>query len=147
MTSVVSQGSPQGEVKLEYAWNKDTLQVVASEDFNTILPASVKSSSIVVTTNLPDSVEAPIQKGQKIGTATLSYAGQELTTIDLVAAESVERSNVLHTLSQVQSVVTSTWFIAIVGVIIFLLLVYIILALIYNRKKKKLRKVKKFRRM
>ena len=147
MTSVVSQGEPQGEVKLEYAWNKDTLQVVASEDFNTILPASVKSSSIVVTTDLPESVEAPVQKGQKIGTATLSYAGQELTTIDLVAAESVERSNVLHTLSQVESVVTSTWFIVIVGVIIFLLLVYIILAMIYNRKKKKLRKVKKFRRM
>lgn len=147
MTSVVAQGDPQGEVKLEYAWNKDTLLVEAAQDFNTILPKSVKASSIVVTTDLPESVEAPVQKGEKIGTATLSYAGQELTTIDLVAAESVERSNALHTLSQIESVVTSKWFIGIVGLIIFLVIIYIILALIYNRKKKKLKKVKKYRRM
>ncbi|WP_411655123.1 hypothetical protein [Anaeromassilibacillus sp. SJQ-1] len=42
---------------------------------------------------------------------------------------------------------TSTWFLVIAGIILFLLLVYFILALIYNRKKKNLRKVKKYRRM
>ena len=132
---------------MNYAWNKDTLLVEAAKDFNTILPASVKSSSIVVTTDLPDSIDAPVEKGQKIGTAVLSYAGQELTTIDLVASESVERSNMLHTMAQVQDVVTSIWFIAIVGIIALLLILYIIIAVIYNRKKKKLKKVKKFRRM
>ncbi len=147
MTSVVKQGDPQGEVDLEYAWNKDTLQVVASKDFNTILPASIKSSSIVVKTQLPESVEAPIEKGQKIGTATLSYAGQVLTTIDLVSAESVERSNVLHTMNQVENVVTSTWFIVVACIIAGLLILYIILALLYNRRKKKLKQVKKYRRM
>lgn len=147
MTSVVQKGDPQGEVDLNYAWNKDTLLVEAAKDFNTILPASVKSSSIVVTTDLPDSIDAPVEKGQKIGTAVLSYAGQELTTIDLVASESVERSNMLHTMAQVQDVVTSIWFIAIVGIIALLLILYIIIAVVYNRKKKKLKKVKKFRRM
>ena len=95
----------------------------------------------------PASVGMKVQKGQKVGTATLSYAGQELTTVDLVAAESVERSNLLHTLSQIRNVVTSRWFLVIVGVILLLLVIYIILALIYNRKKNKLKKVKKFRRM
>lgn len=147
MTSVVQQGDPQGEVGLEYAWNKDTLLVEAAQNFNTILPSSVKPSSIVVTTDLPKSIEAPVEKGQKIGTATLSYAGQELTTIDLVASESVERSNLLHTLSQVQQVVTSRWFILIVSVILTLLVIYIIIAVIYNRKRRNLKKVKKYRKM
>ena len=145
--SVVSEGDALGEVKLEYAWDQDRLQVVAASDFSTILPTSVEASSIVVETDLPDFVEAPVQKGQKVGTATLSYAGQELTTVDLVAAESVERSNLLHTLSQIRNVVTSRWFLVIVGVILLLLVIYIILALIYNQKKNKLKKVKKFRRM
>ncbi|HIS49087.1 MAG TPA: D-alanyl-D-alanine carboxypeptidase, partial [Candidatus Gallacutalibacter pullistercoris] len=105
------------------------------------------SSSIVVTTDLPKSIEAPVEKGQKIGTATLSYAGQKLTTIDLVASESVERSNLLHTLSQVQQVVTSRWFILIVSVILTLLVIYIIIAVIYNRKRRNLKKVKKYRKM
>ena len=147
MTSVVQQGDPQGEVGLEYAWNRDTLLVEAAQNFNTILPSSVKPSSIVVTTDLPKSIEAPVEKGQKIGTATLSYAGQALTTIDLVASESVERSNLLHTLSQVQQVITSKWFILIIGVILTLLVIYIIIAVIYNRKRRNLKKVKKYRKM
>ena len=44
-------------------------------------------------------------------------------------------------------VIHSQWFQIIAGVIAALVLIYLILALIYNRKKKKLRKVKKYRRM
>ena len=45
--------------------------------------------------NLPEKVEAPIKKGDVIGTATYTYANQELTTVNLVASESVERSELL----------------------------------------------------
>ena len=73
--------------------------------------------------------------------------GQELATINLVASESVERSEVLHSVDTMNEVIHSQWFQIIAGVIAALVLIYLILALIYNRKKKKLRKVKKYRRM
>lgn len=136
-----------GEIKLNNAWNKDKLLLVAEKNYTAILPKKVSANSVIITPKIPQSIEAPVKKGQVIGTATLSYAGQQLTTINLVASESVERSELLRSANLVKSIFTSTWFIAIVGIIILLVVIYIILALIYNRKKKNLRKVKKYRRM
>jgi len=136
-----------GEIKLNNAWNKDKLLLVAEKNYSAMLPKNVSASSVIITKHIPASMDAPIKKGQVIGTATLSYANQPLTTINLVASESVERSELLRSANTVKSIFTSIWFIVIVGIIILLVIIYIILALIYNRKKKNLRKVKKYRRL
>ena len=147
LKKVVDPATVLGEVPLKYAWNKDTLQVKADKSYSSILPKNVSPSSIIVTTNLPKSIEAPVKKGQPIGTATVSYANEKLATIKLVAADSVERSEVLHTADVAKSIVTSTWFLVIAGIVIVLLIVYIVLAVIYNRKRKKLRRVKHYKKM
>lgn len=132
-------------ITLEYAWDKDKLLLVPAEEFSVLLPKDVSSSSIVATPDIPESIEAPVKKGDVVGTVTYSYAGQKLRTVDLVAAESVERSEFLKSASSIKEVVTSPWFLVIIGLIVFLVFIYIILAIIYNRKKKKLRKVKKYK--
>jgi serine-type D-Ala-D-Ala carboxypeptidase (penicillin-binding protein 5/6) len=136
-----------GEIKLNNAWNKDKLLLIAEKNYSMMLPKDVSASSVIITKHIKPSIDAPVKKGQVIGTATLSYANQELATINLVASESVERSELLHSTNIVKSIFTSKWFIAIVGIIILLVIIYIILALIYNRKKKNLRRVKKYRKM
>ena len=88
-----------------------------------------------------------MKKGDVIGTVTYSYADQELATVNLVAGESVERSELLKSASTVKEIVTSPWFLLIAGIVVLLLIVYLVLALIYNRKKKKLRKVRKYKNM
>lgn len=145
--TVMEEGATAGEVPLRYAWNRDTLLLVAEKSYSTILPKDVSETSVIVTPNLPESVDAPVKKGQVIGTATLSYADQELTKINLVAAESIERSELLRSVDVVRSIFTSTWFLVIMAIIVLLLIIYIILALIYNRKKKNLRRIKKYRKM
>lgn len=147
MKNILSSEDSVGEIKLDYAWNQDKLLLVPEKNFSTILPKDVDASSILVTKNVPQSVAAPIKKGQVIGTATLSYAGQNLATVKLTASQSVERSEVLHTADIIKKIVTSPWLLALVAVIILLVVVYVVLALIYNRKKKNLRRVKKYRRM
>ena len=145
--TVVESGASVGEVKLDYAWNKDKLLLVAEKSYATILPKGVSASSVLITPKLPESVEAPVKKGQVVGTAVLSYANQELTTINLVASESVERSELLHSADVVKKIVTSVWFLVIAGIIVALVIVYLVLALLYNKKRKRLRKVKKYRDM
>ncbi len=145
--NLLSNSDSIGEVKLNNAWNKDKLLLVAEKNYSAMLPMNVSASSVIITKHIPDSINAPVKKGQVIGTATLSYANQELTTVNLVASESIERSELLHSANTVKSIFTSTWFIVIVAIIILLVIIYIILALIYNRKKKNLRKVKKYRKM
>ena len=83
------------EIPLKYAWNKDKLLLTPEDDCSTILPEDISASSVLATPNIPESVEAPVKKGQVIGTVTFSYAGQDLLTTNLVAAESVERSELL----------------------------------------------------
>lgn len=147
MKKVVSSGDTVGEVKLKYAWNKDSLLLAAQKDCSAIFPKDVSVSSVIVTKNIPKYVTAPVKKGDIVGTATYSYANQKLATINLVASESVDRSELLHTTDIIKSIFTSVWFIAIFSIIVLLIIAYIVLAIIYNRKKKNLRKVKKYRKM
>ena len=135
------------EVKIDYVWNQDRLLLSPEKDFSTILPSDVDPSSVMLTTHLPEKVEAPVKKGDIIGTATLSYANQELTTINLVAAESMEKSQLLQIGSVMKDIFSSLWFIIIAIIIGILLIVYITLTLLYKSKKKKMRKVKKYRKM
>ena len=132
-------------VKLEYAWDKDKMLLVPAEEFSILLPKDVSASSIIATPDVPESIEAPVKKGDVNGTVTYSYAGQNLKTVDLVATESIERSEFLKSANSIKEVVTSPWFLLIIGLIVLLVLVYIVLAVIYNRKKKNLRKVKKYK--
>ena len=147
LKTVLHQEESVGQVKLDLAWNQDKLLLVPEKDYSTILPKDVSETSVIITPHLPESVEAPVKKGQIIGTATLSYANQTLTEINLVASESVERSELLHSANTVKEIFSSTWFLIVAAVIVLLVVIYIILAIIYNRKKKNLRKVKKYRKM
>ena len=87
------------------------------------------------------------QKGEQVGTATLSYADEVIATIPLVASESVERSPVITIFTQGKSLFTAPWFLIVMAVILVLVVVYIILMLLYRKKQKQLRRVKRFRDM
>ena len=110
-----------------------------------MLPNSVDASSIIVTVDKPESVQAPVRKGEEIGTATLSYADEVVATVPLVAAESVARSDLIAGWEQGRSLLTAPWFIAVMAVIGGLLVVYLILVVFYKRKQRLLRRVRKFR--
>ena len=94
---------------------------------------------------LPESVDAPIRKGQHLGTATYSYNGELLCTVPLVASESVERSEVIQTIEQGKDIFSSTWFIVTAAVIAILSVIYLALMISMNRKRRKMRRIRKYR--
>lgn len=145
--TVAVQGDVMSSVNLKYAWKKDELLLAAGENASVMLPKEVNSTSILITPDIPENVEAPVRKGEQIGTASLSYAGEVIATVPLVAAESVDRSEALHVWEQGQAVLSAPWFLVIMAVIVALIIVYIILILLYRRKQKQLRRVKRFRDM
>ena len=143
--TVAAQGDVLSSVKLDYAFQQDELQLVAGENASVMLPDSVDESSIIVTTDVPDSVEAPVAKGEEVGTATLSYADQVLCTVPLVAAESVAKSELVAGWQQGKELLTSPWFLVILAVVAALIIVYVILIVFYRRKQRKLRRVRRRR--
>ena len=146
MKTIIDKKDIVKEIGLEYAWNRDTIQLSPKESYSTILPSDVKMSSIDREYHLPESIEAPVKAGDKVGTVTLSYADQELGTVDLVVSETVERSELLIVMNAVRNMVTSVWFMIAVGVVILFFLGYIVLVALYNRKKRNRRPVKKYRK-
>lgn len=145
MRTVATQGDILTSIDLEYAFQKDELQLAAGENASVMLPSSVDASSIVVTVDAPESVQAPVVKGEQLGTATLSYADQVIATVPLVASESVAKSELLAGWEQGKSLLTSPWFLAVMGVILALVVVYVILVMFYRRKQRKLRRVRRRR--
>ncbi len=75
--------------------------------------------------DVPDSVEAPIRKGDKIGSVKLLLSGEEVGSVELIASENIEVSRLLVFWDQVKGVLGSFWFIFAVIFLILLILMYI----------------------
>ncbi|MDA8233968.1 MAG: D-alanyl-D-alanine carboxypeptidase [Clostridia bacterium] len=71
---------------------KTTVQVVAEQRISFILPAKI-IAKVEKKVELPGSIPAPVAKGQKVGTLTVSYQGQVLGQTDLLSAIEVKELN------------------------------------------------------
>ncbi len=145
--TIVEAGSQIAEVPLELAWQKDHLKLMIGETYRTLLPVNIDISSIVYESELPESVEAPIEKGEKIGTLNLRHSGEIIGSVPLVAMEDVEQSELLSGLKNFSDMTRSFWFKFIVIMLFILVALYIALMVIRNYNKKKYGNFKKRRRL
>ncbi len=134
------------EIRINYAWNKDTIQLIPASGYTEIMPDDVELESIDRTFNVPEDIDAPVKEGDKVGTVTLSYANQKLATIDLLAGESVDRSDLLTAADGLKTIASSRWFLITVAVVGILIIIYIIVVGVYKRRKRTHRPVKKYRK-
>ena len=147
---VIDSEEPVCEVKISMTWNNDTLQLVPRESITALVPNEVDKTSVLVKAiNLPKEIKAPVKKGDVICKASVMLMGEEIAQIDLVASESAERSTMLYVLSVLNGIVSSgwLWFIAAIVLLVVLIIAYIIFAIIHNRKRLGVKKIRKFRRM
>lgn len=88
--NILSKSKAVANISVQQAKDKDQqLAVVPASDYSTMLPADSKNPTTKV--SLPKSVAAPVKKGQKVGTVTVLYNNETLTTVDLVASTSIEQ--------------------------------------------------------
>lgn len=107
--------------------NGDTLRLVPEKETSALVPAGATSDSVLiepVKETLPEKLSAPIKAGEVICQAKVYYAGGEIATINLVAANDVGLSVFRLAMTGVKAVLTSTWFIvlevvALLGVIVY----------------------------
>lgn len=147
LTTVIDEKTIVDEVNINFAWGKDRLKLSPATSYSTILPSDIKASSIDKVYHLPESVNAPVKAGDKIGTVTLKYANNELATVDLVAAETIDQSDLLVAMDGISKVVSNPWFIVCASLLVLLVIIYIIILTIYSKRCRNRRKVKTYRRM
>ncbi|MBE6730481.1 MAG: D-alanyl-D-alanine carboxypeptidase [Ruminococcaceae bacterium] len=144
---IANEGDLLGDVDVLYSWDVSNLQLVARETIYTLLPNNVSVSALRAVTDIPESVEAPIKKGDKIGKVSFYYEDQLIATAELTASKSVSRSEVIHTMETGKEIINSPWFKVIITVVIVLLILYFTLIWHANKKKEKMRRVKRRRNL
>lgn len=116
--------------------DKDSVTLVTDQDVKVLLPRSADASMLDVSIDTQDSYDAPIAKGDKLGTVTYSYHGQKLASADLVALTGVERSQILYFLDQLKKFICTPIF-AVLVILIVVIAVVLTRVRAANRKKRR----------
>ncbi|MDE6107961.1 MAG: D-alanyl-D-alanine carboxypeptidase, partial [Oscillospiraceae bacterium] len=87
-----------------------------------------------------DSLQAPIEKGQVLGTVSISYEGRDFGTVELIAATSLERSQMLYVLDRISWVLSFLWVKLLLLVVVLLLLIVILRRIVFGPPRRKRRR-------
>ena len=153
LTTVKTTETPICETKVKYAMGRDKVTLVPEKDLVTILPKNRTGDSIVMETEVPGELEAPLTTEQVVGTASVYYVDtatgerQLIETVNLLPSEPVDRSAFAATLEVAGEIFRSYWFIIIIALILIIVLIYIIAAKVHRSRKRKNRDVKHYRNL
>lgn len=140
---IANSKEPICEIPLELSLSSDFVPLYFKESFVSVLPKTADDSTIVVKPKLiAEYCEAPIKKGQVLGTADVIYAEKVIGTVDLVAREDIDSSFLLVIVKHIKNFFKSTFFKVLLGALIFGVIVFILLCVKLNMSKIKRRKVK-----
>ncbi len=67
-----------------------TVNVKLANDLTAYTPSFINEDTVVITCDMPDELVAPLAADQVVGKVTVSYAGSELGTVDIVPVDAVE---------------------------------------------------------
>ncbi len=148
LTKVTSTTDVVTVVDVKYNWNVDHLRLLPAEELSALVPSGTETGSLVVRPvegETPRVVEAPIKKGDILGKAEVLYGEDVVATVDLVAAEDIDRNILLWLFEGIKTIFSTTIFKFIFAFFVVLVIIYIILIIRKNRikaKRKKIRMIK-----
>ena len=138
-TEVIKTTKIVCEVPVRLSTDADYVTLVPADSLMLYLP-----SSLDVTTDLTysyrlekDTLDAPVTEGQVVGTYTVSRNGEVLGSVDLVAKNSLARSEFLVVLDRIEQFTKSTFFIATVLAAVVLTILYFIIGAIVRASRRR----------
>ncbi len=144
--TVISAEDLIGEIGVELAWDVDHIPLYPEKDVAALLPKKADSSTITTEFDfdIEKSIDAPIKKGDKIGTGTIFYAGEKLGKVNIIAGESVKRNAYLGFARLLRNIFTSTLFRALLIIVALIVLGFVLFVIYINNKKRRRKGVHKW---
>lgn len=140
---VATSSNPVCEIGVELSMERDFVPLYIEKGFVTILPKEADESTIIIEPHLDkETVDAPIKKGQKLGTADIIYAEKVIGTVDLVAGDNVKANAVLIIGRAIKNFFTSSYMKVVYVLVIAAILIFIIMVIHLNKGRTKRRRVK-----
>ncbi|MEF9968870.1 MAG: serine hydrolase, partial [Ruthenibacterium sp.] len=106
----LDMASPLTEVPVKLSSDVDVLKLYPAQDLKTILPNTGGGTLLQQEFNVPETLVAPIKKGDVIGSVTVKLSGEVIGTVDLISAQDVQRNQLLYVFSKVGAFFKSTYF-------------------------------------
>lgn len=142
---VISKTDPFSQVKLKYAWRKDKVILNSEENVKMLLPKKLEFSNLETNLELPDFIKAPVEAGDFVGSAKLSYNGEILKEIKLVSSETVPMSWVAFFIDNTKNIIFSPIFLIVVLILLIIGIIYVRFLLI-TKKRKRRKRVKYYKK-
>lgn len=145
--TVVSKGEQVSvSAKVDLSWDVDTITLTAGESVVALLPKDADLSTIEYVVTLDEEVfDAPVKKGEKLGTAKIYYSNpnskdsEPLGEITLLAGQEVEGSIALLIWRWISGFIGNPFIIA---AFVALVVLFIVMTVVANVKAKRERKKK-----
>lgn len=138
--TVVEPDTPVAEATVELCWEHDFVPMALEGGLSAVLPKGADRSTVQIKpAPYKETYDAPIKKGEVLGTAGIYYAGELLGTVNLVAADSREANAFLVFWRYVTNALTSTLFKIILLLVALAILGFIVAVILMNRNRKKRR--------
>lgn len=126
-------------VPVKYVWGDKTVTAVPEKEVFALLPNSFNKDLIVVDINCKDVVEAPVKKGDVLGTVSVRYDDMDLGTTNVVAAQDIERDGLNYTLSKIGEFIKTHIVLVLIIVVVLILLIILLVAASSARRRRKAR--------
>ncbi len=135
--------NPVDEIEVDLSLDTDFVSLYVEKSFISILPKDADESTIkIVTHPTQETVDAPIKKGQVLGTADVIYAEKVIGTVNLISNENIKKSNMLAVLRAIKRFFASSYMKVFYVLIALAVILFIIAVVKMNSKKSKKRKIK-----
>lgn len=138
---LIEKGNDQQKKQIEVrlSTEADQLVLVTESDLHGTVPKDINLEDLELTYDIPESVDAPIQAGDKLGTLNVRYNGVDYGTVNMVALSSVSRSEVLYYADKIEHFFQSPLFRFLVLLIIVLFILYFFI-LFYRARRRRIRR-------
>lgn len=135
--TLMEKGSEITEVPLRLARDIDYMKLASSARFTALVPNDIEATSVVMEYDVPETITAPVKKGDEIGRVRLILAGEEIGDVPLVATASAERSELSYWLDRGENILLSFWFKFGVIFLITFIILYVTLMVLRNRSQRR----------
>jgi D-alanyl-D-alanine carboxypeptidase len=127
--TILSDSAELGQISVKNGDGVDYVLVKPEKAYMAFWYDAADMASIVQSVELYENVSAPVKEGQKLGTVTLKFSGEEIATINLVATSSVELSTYKYYLVLMQHFPKTQWLTNAILISLLLCAIYIALCI------------------
>lgn len=107
--TILTDSAELGQISVKNGSNTDYVLVKPAKSYGMLWYDAADVNSITQDIELRSNVSAPVNQGDVLGSVTLKFSGEEITTVDLVATSSVELSNMKYYLALAKHFPKTEW--------------------------------------